>query len=75
MADVLALADSIGLLNLKSFLLEGIHQSFGAIRRRAVGLPPPPPLSSLSGFERLPDALREEVEWAAYGTSGGSPLQ
>ena len=68
--EALLLADGMSLRNLKDFCLKFLQQSFGSLRRCALSLPPPPPISSLGGYERLGGPLLDVVHWAVYGRVG-----
>jgi hypothetical protein len=68
--EVLILADGMHCPRLRDFCLAYLQQRFGAVRRCAVVLPPKD-VRTLSGYDRLPRELLEEVHWAVYGHSHG----
>jgi len=69
--EVLILADGMNCRALREFALSWMHHKFGPVRRCAVSLPPPPPVESLSGYERLSVELLVDVKWAVYGHGHG----
>ena len=68
--EVLILADGMHCPRLRDFCLAYLQQRFGAVRRCAVALPPKD-VRTLSGYDRLPRELLEEVHWAVCGHSHG----
>ena len=67
-AQLLLLADGMHCRRLRDLCLGYLQRHFGAMRRCAVALPPRD-VRALSGYERLPSSLRDEVHWAVYGHS------
>lgn len=67
---MLLLANQKGCHALYRYCLHYLHQHFGPLRRCAVDLPPPPPVTSLSGYEHLQGQLLQDVEWAIHSDAG-----